>query len=410
MSGSYKKHVQPVIGELAQNGSSLDLVCVSHIDQDHIAGVLQLMNDKLEWAVYDYQHNSGNNSYPLPKFPRPPEVKKIWHNSFHEQLEYNTGPIEEQLAYNAGLLSFLSHAWAKEVSESSQGLISSMGEAVKLSRRIGARQLNIPLNPDSGGTLMLAEEGQDAIQVGALSLSVIGPFKEDLDKLRNKWKDWLKSQKGKNDLKKIRSQARKDEDRLGATEFKSLIKGILAQASGLGDREKVTAPNLASLMLLVEEDGKTILLTGDGHCDDIIKGLKSIGKMDDHTGLHVDVLKVQHHGSEHNTNAKFCRSITADHYVFCGNGSHNNPDMRIVRAFIDSRIGPASKRSDNPQTNNNFKLWFNSSSSATKTKNKNHMKKIEKLVKEKAQGSQGKLTYQFLNDDSMDIALDQQCL
>ena len=405
MYGSYQKFVRPAMGKLARGGRSLDLVYVSHIDQDHISGVLQLMNDQLEWAVYVYQRTSGNTHYRKPKFPEPPEIKKIWHNSFHEQLGKNTGPIEKQLAANAGLLSFLSHGWAKELSEHSRDLITSKGEAVKLSRRISARQLNIPLNPDSEGKLMLVQEGQNTIQIGSLIVTVIGPFEEDLKKLREEWNDWLKSQKGKDDLKKIRDQSKKDEDRLGSNEFESLIKGIISQASELGDREKVSTPNLASLMLLVEEDGQQILLTGDGHCDDIIKGLKAIGKMDDHTGLHVDVLKVQHHGSEHNTDARFCRSITAKNYIFCGNGTHHNPDTRIVRAFIDSRIGPASKRSKNPQTNNRFKLWFSSSSSVTKRNNKKHMKKVERLVREKARASNGQLKYQFLEKDSIILNL-----
>ena len=34
--------------------------------------------------------------------------------------------------------------------------------------------------------------------------------------------------------------------------------------------------------------------------------------------IHVDVLKVQHHGATANVDDAFVRAVTADHYVFCG--------------------------------------------------------------------------------------------
>lgn len=407
VAGSYKRFVRPALGKIAQDGKSLDLVYVSHIDQDHIAGVLQLMNDKLDWIVYDYQQSVGNMNYPRPKFSAPPDIKKIWHNSFHEQLEKNAGPIEDQLAAKAVLLSLLNNSWAKDLSEHSHNLVTSKSEAAKLSRRISTRQLNIPLNPEFNGKLMLAKKSTETIDIGSLSISVIGPFAEDLKKLRNEWNGWLKIQKGKKALKKIRDQSRKDEELIGVNEFDRIINAMIFQANELGNRDKVTTPNLASIMLLVKEDDKQILLTGDGHWSDILKGLKAIGKLDASEGFHVDVLKVQHHGSEHNVSVKFCRKITADHYIFCGNGAHHNPDIRIVKAFIDSRIGKKSKQNKNPQANNRFKLWFNSSSSVTKAGYKNHMRKIEKLLKKKYQDSKGQLKYQFLNTDSMDLDLNK---
>ena len=63
------------------------------------------------------------------------------------------------------------------------------------------------------------------------------------------------------------------------------------------------APNLASLMLLARRADKRVLLTGDGHAADILQGPGAPAKLDDDGRIHVDVLKVQHHGSEHNIDA-----------------------------------------------------------------------------------------------------------
>ena len=39
----------------APQGRELEYVYVSHIDSDHISGVLQLLEDEVEWRVFDYQ-------------------------------------------------------------------------------------------------------------------------------------------------------------------------------------------------------------------------------------------------------------------------------------------------------------------------------------------------------------------
>ncbi len=109
----------------------------------------------------------------------------------------------------------------------------------------------------------------------------------------------------------------------------------------------MTVPNLASLMVLIEKGGKKVLLTGDGHSADILKGLEFHDKLNQNAGknLHVDILKVQHHGSEHNIDIEFCQRITADHYIFCGNGEHENPDLDAVRVILNSRLGGATEKS-----------------------------------------------------------------
>jgi hypothetical protein len=114
------------------------------------------------------------------------------------------------------------------------------------------------------------------------------------------------------------------------------------------------------------------------------------------------VLKVQHHGSEHNLDEEFCRRVTANHYVFCGNGDSGNPDLRVVEALVDSRIGPAHSRSKNPQTKNRFRLWFNSSSTfegQTNNEKKGHMAKIEADVATYINQSSGQMSATFITDD-----------
>ena len=119
--------------------------------------------------------------------------------------------------------------------------------------------------------------------------------------------------------------------------------------------------------------------------------------------MHVSVLKVQHHGSEHNLDEAFCRAITADHYVFCANGEYENPDPRVVEAIITSRIGSPQERSTNPQTSDPFTLWFNSNPGLGEDpEEKAHLEAVEQLVTARAAASNGQMRFQIRQTQSED--------
>lgn len=403
--GSFREHVAPHLRQLI--GDKLDVVCVSHIDADHIEGILELMDNRVEWVVHRHQLAAGNPTHPEPKVAEPPEVAEIWHNAFHQQIGKNSVAIANMFAAVAAILTSHDDPELQSFGLDRQNLATSHRQAMRLSRRVGKAQLGVDLNKPSGGKLMFARPNQAAFPVGSMSVSIIGPFKSDLSKLRNEWNDWLRNNKAA--LEKIKKQAKEDEAELLGTSLISAATPLPLAAEALGQRENVTTPNLASLMLYVEENKKSIVLTGDGHEADIMKGLRRIDKLKDDVGLHVNVLKVQHHGSEHNLdpdNPVFPRTITADHYVFCGNGGHHNPDTRVVEAFLKSRLGTAAERSPNPEVVNPFKFWFSSSSKVPGVEaNQEQMKKVEKLVKEFQDGSNGQMDSEFLESSSAEFSI-----
>jgi hypothetical protein len=276
------------------------------------------------------------------------------------------------LAASAAVLSGTEDEQLMKTALKHQSLANSIPEALQVSRRIAAGQLGIPLNVPFGNKLAMVRPNApaQAVAVGGLKMRVLAPFEDDLAELRKEWNTWL--EKNEDVVEAIRRKAGDDEDLLG-NEVVRLIARLTAEAKVLGNRAEVTAPNLASLMLLVEEGTKKVLLTGDGHRNEVLKGLKHHGKLNAQGKLHVDVLKVQHHGAAANIDEAFCKAVTADHYVFCGNGSDDNPEPDVVKTLVKARRAAKPSRP--------FKLWFNSSSAvATPQKNKDHMKKVENAV------------------------------
>jgi beta-lactamase superfamily II metal-dependent hydrolase len=426
MSTSYRQHVAPRLAALEKEERVLDVVYVSHIDRDHISGVLQMLDDEVLWIAHEHQI-TDNPGHKRPPRDRTPKIKNIWHNAFNVLVEDKEGELEEMLAASAAVLSgaddtVLSSsedlARVRALASEYADLATGYEDAIRVSNRVGRNQLNIKLNAPAKKKLMMVRGTKPKpLKFGGMKIHIIGPTKEALDGLKKEWDEWLGKHKDK--LDELREQAEKDADMLKAREAAdvlrpkvrqageliSLLQDSLSQAEPdeLGKPRTVTAPNVASLMLFVEEKGQTLLLTGDGRHEEITDGLKRIGKLKEGGGLHVNVLKVQHHGSKNNISHSFCRAVTADHYLFCGfnGGLHSNPRPEVIEAIAASRLSKdAAVRSPNPEAGNPFTFHFSGSVAVAKGNDKDHMKKVEKVVKRLAGNSNNQMGYYFLEGSS----------
>ncbi len=404
--GTFREHVRKHLSDVAgENG--IDVLCVSHIDEDHIAGILQLLQDLIDWRVYDHHKDQpDSNLTDAPRFPRPPEIAKIWHNGFKDVSQQNNlADIEELLILNMRAFGTTSETHA--LAEQMQFLATSVRQGLKLQHQISEKLLNIPLNPEYGGGLMFVPDPQETFSVGNMKTTLVGPFKEDLDALRDEWNDWIDDNKSK--ITKLKEWA-KDQQRRFRLDEGEIFKRVLREFALSGQkRGKVTVPNLASLMMYVEDADKKVLLTGDGRDDEILDGLWASELWDEGQPLHLDILKIQHHGSINNVNANFCKNVIADHYVICGGsgGTHKNPDTEVLDMIVNSRTGTASQKSTHAKVNDHFTLWFSSNNeSGGKSANK-HMKAVMKHIHSKEAASNGRFDARFMpkNRHFMEIEL-----
>jgi hypothetical protein len=267
-------------------------------------------------------------------------------------------------------------------------LANSVRQAIQVSRRVGVHQLNIPLNAPAQHKLMMLRTGQSPIALGGMTFTILGPTAAHLKRLRDDWNDWLKA--NSKALAAIRGAARVDEDRLSTGDVAAIMRTLQLQAESFGNPDSVTPPNLASLTLLAEQGSRSILLTGDARGDQIIDGLRAAGRLTT-AALRVDVLKVPHHGSENNIDSDFCDTVIAKDYVFCGNGEHLNPDLRVVEMMGRRRMSVGGT----------FKFWFNSSDVVSeKPEAAAHMTQVAGVVAQLQKNSKGKMTSTFLTTGS----------
>lgn len=408
MGPSMRNYVRDELAKFRKAQRPLDFVYVSHIDNDHISGVLQLLEDEVMWRVYDHHAQTGN-PIKQPGVPRPPEIKGILHNGFRDLITVNEKPIESLIAARSieNLLSAMAPSlfgtavpeWMN-AAEEMQSIATGVPEGLKVSKLIAPDALNIPLNKPPGvnqsgpSKLLFAGQPGEKFDLGTMKFTLIGPTKKELKDLRDGWNNWLRNNKER--LKKIRAEMKKrvDEFSTGALTNSPFD---LREWEGIPGFEGVTVPNIASLMFLVEENGKRLLLTGDGQQDFILAGLKRTGFLKDGY-LHLDVLKVQHHGSENNMDIDFAQKVSADHYVFCGNGEHENPDLGVIDIIYKSRLGKSSVRALAPEAKDRkFHFWFSTTSAAQgeNTKKGKYFRELENTVKQLEAKSNGLLQLHF---------------
>lgn len=392
----FEDHVLPTLANL---DSDIDLLCVSHIDEDHISGVLRLIETEIKWRVNDVHANDPEFNGE-PSLPRPAAIREIWHNGFSELVNDDTGRIEGALQQATQTLSMSpKHG---ELFSTYENLTNGVRETLELNYRLQFAGFNDIWNPRStrDDFLMVLSDANESFDVGGLRLHLLGPTTKALRDLRKFWNDWLDDHDL--DVPALRRAAEQEAQDLGLSVERAFQNLVLREAEHLGENaDRISKPNIASLTVLLEDGNKRVLLTGDARSEELLEGLRQRGLITDTQGLHVDVLKVQHHGAAGNVTADFLRFVTADHYIFCGNGNHTNPERVVLQGILDHRIGPQSATVLTNEVDQPFTFWFTSHSTTPglTDNQREFLASIEETL-DNRNDPQGRVTLVYPQDDA----------
>jgi len=298
--GVYKSSLRPRLTAIKDARSpnaplSIRMLMVSHLDDDHINGVLAFLND-----LVDKQGQGEELPY---------DIVTLWHNSFDDIVGNES---EEMLAALSAAVKPVSSGGALPAGLPLSRAGGAIAASVPQGRdvRNNAKQLALSLNEPFETLVAAPGKGKKTVTIGdGLKFTVIGPNRNRIEELQIEWNAVLQK--------------------------KGLAKDMEGQALAAAYLDE-SVFNLSSIIVLAEAGGKTMLLTGDARGDDVLKGLKSTGLLK--TGvLHVDLLKLPHHGSDRNVETDFFRQVTADHYVVSANGRHGNPEVSTLQMISDAR-------------------------------------------------------------------------
>ncbi len=357
----------------------IDLVCVTHIDNDHIHGVVVLVDHLIQQARADFHANhpagQGNPNAAAPDH-RPPRLRHLWHNSFPDLLGRQAADVgaalraqhlifsavfddDGHLLHDRQRLSTALDIPTEEVRRV-DNLATGFLQAIELDQKIGGGGLIDSVNDGFAGGLVERPGGNDPTVpsrvVGGMTVHVLAPTSSQLRSFREDWAEWVEK-----NTEAIEELTADIAERLLTTD--SGAPRIVESAR----RSSLTPQNLVSIVALAEENGVTALFTGDAHEEDILDGLRQAGRLDqngdndpEEAAGHLNLVKVQHHGSPNNLDRTFATAVTADHYVFCGNGAHGNPSLPVIDHIIDSRVAAAGSvaKARTQEADQPFHLWF----------------------------------------------------
>jgi len=263
------------------NKLAINLMMVSHIDDDHINGLLALMRD-----LRDQKTSRQPLSY---------DVKRFWFNSFEDLIG-----AKGKRSSDASLSALASDAaamndWANHLKEA-HAVLASVGQGRQLRDLIALFGLdgNQPIDD-------FAQGSNKSVEIDGLTISVVGPIDDQLEALRKEWK-----------------------------------KAPISKKAQLAAYLDTSTTNLSIIVCLVEFEQRRILLTGDARGDYILDGLRRYGHLSEGK-LALDLLKVPHHGSDRDSAPDFFKALPAKHYVISADGTYDNPDKDTLKWLIEAR-------------------------------------------------------------------------
>jgi hypothetical protein len=280
------------IERLAPEERHFELLIVTHVDTDHIGGILRLLDDPPAGLVFD----------------------DVWFNGW-PQLE----PLSADLP----------------LGPMTGDAILGPKDGEILDRLLELHVDGVVLDHNrafAGGPVMVRAKGPLPSHVlgGGMRLTLLAPAHQALLRLRHEWVDV------------VREANRTEEEVRQIVDAAARRKGIDLP---LGDRPDVRSvlttdfesdrspANGSSIVVLAEFDGKRLLLTGDGFAPAITAGLDRLLAPGDRLSL--AAVKLPHHGSRNNTSLAFLERLDCGRFLVSSSGAiFGHPDVEAISRVL----------------------------------------------------------------------------
>jgi beta-lactamase superfamily II metal-dependent hydrolase len=265
----------------------IELLVVTHIDNDHIVGVLELLDD--DEAKIEIKDLWFNGTRQLLKIPLPDD----------DSLGGNDSDGDECVDTPSDMLG------PSEGEDLSNLILKSKLPWNRVARRR-------PIASKDKGALF------DTVLDGGLTVTVLGPPRSRLQELRKAW-----------------------EDKLGEVTDDMLGKNDTWPPTWLdGEGKDPSHTNPSSIALLIEykiDDKKTIsvLLAGDARADDLAGALHRVATARDQKRVSLSAFKVSHHASINNISKELMDAMSCSNYLISTNGvQHEHPDNQAILRIL----------------------------------------------------------------------------
>jgi len=307
---TYNKWIKSIIDDIKKQNNIIDLVIVTHIDKDHILGLIPLL-----------QYNSQY-------------IKEIWHNgllqisqNFCVNMLNNT--IDDELILDNII---------------KKGYITSDEQPIGISESLSLDVLiqeNKIFRNTGTDFVAISEITNDYYINDIVRIIILGPSIASINKLNEFWqKEMIARNYMFNIADKIKVM-KSFEFLMAQISTYYTSKGmnisgedsIKKYLSDLGEID-TSITNDSSISLVFEIGKYKFLFLGDAILDESKNIMKKLRlKYGEH--YHFTAIKMPHHGSRYNVSLDFIKRYTADEYFFSTNSKNaKHPDVGVIADII----------------------------------------------------------------------------
>lgn len=269
---TYSEQLEPRLKARSEAPACFELLVLTHIDGDHIQGALELIADPAA----------------------PATIQEVWFNGWHHLPQD----------------------------------FYSVKEAIDFTGQIRERRL--AWNRRFADGAVMVDPAADLPAVGlasGLRLTVLSPTSAQLARLKRVWNRELDRSGLLEEWKREFLSAEEEGD-------PSESMNIEALAASRFKRDR-SIPNGSSIALLVEWDGRRVLLAGDAHASVLEQSLRQLARATGEDRVRLDAFKLSHHGSGRNLSNDLLGLIDCRDYLFSTDGDrHHHPDRKTVARIL----------------------------------------------------------------------------
>ena len=306
---TFQQHVRAELEGLAASGHALDLVVATHIDADHISGLLPFFR----------QNGQAEESVIIP-------VREVLHNSLRSLVVSAKG----LLAYGADDAALLKEIRQRgypppvSTTDRQQEISARQGSSLAELLRKGGYRWN-----RDDGTLSVGGYGLAELHLPGARINIIGPSQLRLAVLKKWWISEIRR------LGLVGPLGELDDVFEFLCSNEVIDPGVHLLAASGGDLAQVYFPddsvtNGSSIAFVAEVEACRLLFLGDACAEDMVTALKQNGP------TIFNAIKVAHHGSARNTSPELLTLIDSPHFFISTNGEgHQHPDFAVLKAIVD---------------------------------------------------------------------------
>lgn len=269
-----KGELYTIIELIKSENKRIDLLILTHIDDDHIGGILR-------WIAKD------QDAFKL--------IDKVWFNSGKSIAEYLESLVNEELELTLDIFKDRLTSVKQAKTFEDYLLENNIWD-----RKIILKELSCEKN--------------------GLKIQILSPSVKKLEKLLNEFR------------KPKHSYFTSGEEQDWGIPLSDFI--IEESSEEYKFDEDDSVPNGSSIAFILTFNEKNYVFLGDSHSTDIIESLKV--NYSKENPLIAELLKLSHHGSCRNTNKELLEIIKTDNYIVSSDGTSDNlPNKRTFARIVN---------------------------------------------------------------------------